>query len=158
MNGSPAEPTWDEVLRAAGQRDLLDVQERLRLLSAGWAVLPETAFAKRCVVAHYLADLHSDPAEALDWDLRALDAYRWIDQDDLLPLGIEDPAIFAPSLHLNVGDDYFALGEFARADSHARSAEEALSRVASDPLNIMIGRGVIALRERAKAALSGGEG
>ncbi|MGB4779724.1 hypothetical protein [Microbacterium sp.] len=154
MSDSAGEPTWENVLRAAGQRDLLADHDRLRLLLACWTELPESAFAKRCVVAHYLADLHREPTGALDWDLRALEAYRWIDHDDLVPLGIQDPAAFAPSIHLNVGDDYFALGMFIHADNHARAAEDALGRVASDPLNVVIGRGVAALRERVKAALA----
>lgn len=68
-------------------------------------ILTIRSHAKRCVLARHLADLHSDPLDALDWNLAALEVHRSIHRGDLVPIGIGGPAVFAPSLHLSVGND-----------------------------------------------------
>lgn len=57
----------------------------------------------RCTLAHYLADLYPDPAEALIWDVRALDAASALTDHRAGEhhAGLE-VAGFYPSLHLNI--------------------------------------------------------
>ncbi|MFI2780874.1 hypothetical protein [Streptomyces sp. ALB3] len=78
----------------------------------------------RCSLAHYLADLYDDPARALVWDVRALDAADAMNdqrvqehQADLRVAG------FYPSLHLNLADNYRRLGSFEAAAEHIEAAE-----------------------------------
>jgi hypothetical protein len=77
----------------------------------------------RCTLAHYLADLYSDPAQALAWDVRALDAADAITEQRLqqhdTSLHIEG---FYPSLHLNLADNYRRLGAFEAAREHIDAA------------------------------------
>lgn len=82
----------------------------------------------RCALAHYLADLHDDPAEALAWDIRAVDAAAAAGErhDHASVAG------FGPSLHLNLADDYRRLGSFAAAATHLAAARAAGSSLPGD--------------------------
>ncbi|MFC4004523.1 hypothetical protein ACFS2C_23230 [Prauserella oleivorans] len=77
----------------------------------------------RCTLAHHLADLYDDPARALAWDVRALDAADALIDDRVerhhTNLGV---AGFYPSLHLNLADDYRRLGSFEAAGEHIAAA------------------------------------
>lgn len=79
----------------------------------------------RCTLAHHLADLYDDPAQALVWDVRALDA-----ADALTDQRVQDQhaslyvAGFYPSLHLNLADDFRRLGAFEAAAAHIEEAGE----------------------------------
>ncbi len=79
----------------------------------------------RCTLAHYLADLHTDPARALVWDIRALDA-----ADALTEARVQSHhaslhvAGFYPSLHLNLADNYRLLGSFDAAAEHIAAARD----------------------------------
>jgi hypothetical protein len=79
----------------------------------------------RCSLAHYLADLYEDPAQALAWDVRALDAADAVTeqrvQEHHASLHI---AGFYPSLHLNLADNYRRLGSFDAASEHINAAKE----------------------------------
>jgi hypothetical protein len=79
----------------------------------------------RCSLAHYLADLYEDPAQALAWDVRALDAADAVTeqrvQEHHASLHI---AGFYPSLHLNLADNYRRLGSFDAATEHINAAKE----------------------------------
>jgi hypothetical protein len=79
----------------------------------------------RCSLAHYLADLYEDPAQALAWDIRALDAADAVTeqrvQEHHASLHI---AGFYPSLHLNLADNYRRLGSFDAATEHINAAKE----------------------------------
>ncbi|MFJ4774524.1 hypothetical protein ACIP88_36390 [Streptomyces uncialis] len=78
----------------------------------------------RCSLAHYLADLYEDPAQALAWDVRALDAADAVTerrvQEHHADLHI---AGFYPSLHLNLADNYRRLGSFDAATEHINAAK-----------------------------------
>lgn len=83
------------------RHDLLNIWERI----AGTA---DTFH--RCVLAHYVADLHG-PAEAIVWDERALEAAseatnRAEDEaaDEQTVAAAAQVAGFYPSLHLNLAD------------------------------------------------------
>ncbi|WP_329435013.1 hypothetical protein [Streptomyces albidoflavus] len=73
----------------------------------------------RCSLAHYLADLHDDPAQALAWDVRALDAADAVTEQRVQEhhAGLHI-AGFYPSLHLNLADNYRRLGSFDAAAEH----------------------------------------
>ncbi|MEV7287739.1 tetratricopeptide repeat protein [Streptomyces sp. NPDC093252] len=77
----------------------------------------------RCTLAHHLADLHDDPAEALAWDVRALDAADALTQErlDRHHPGLARDA-FRPSLHLNLADNYRRLGAFEAAAAQLTEA------------------------------------
>jgi hypothetical protein len=81
----------------------------------------------RCALAHHMADVHDDPAEELEWDLRALCAADSLSdervQEHHSSLAVQG---FYPSLHLNLGEDYRKLGELARAREHLELAREKL--------------------------------
>lgn len=93
----------------------------------------------RCTLAHYLADLYDDPARALAWDVRALDAADVIAdqrvQEHDAGLHI---AGFYPSLHLNLADNYRKLGSFEAAREHIECAGERSSALAADSYGDLI--------------------
>lgn len=68
----------------------------------------------RCTLAHHLADLYDDPAEALAWDVRALDAADAVTEQRVQQQYPSVPGVslagFYPSLHVNLADDYRRLG------------------------------------------------
>ena len=59
----------------------------------------------RCALAHYMADVQDDPAEELEWDLRALRAADSLTgeraKEHHSSLSVRG---FYPSLHLNLGE------------------------------------------------------
>ncbi|GAA2729245.1 hypothetical protein [Streptomyces nogalater] len=77
----------------------------------------------RCTLAHHLADLYDDPAQALAWDIRALDAADALTEQRLRAhqegLRLDG---FRPSLHLNLADLYRRLGSFDAAAAHIAAA------------------------------------
>ncbi|MFD4459923.1 hypothetical protein [Nocardia sp. NPDC058480] len=95
----------------------------------------------RCALAHYLADVYDDPAEALVWDVRALDA-----ADALTDTRLNDyhaglqVAGFYPSLHLNLADNFRRLGAFPAATRHLEEARERLDILPDDDYGALIRR------------------
>ncbi|MFI6999486.1 hypothetical protein [Nocardia sp. NPDC050175] len=81
----------------------------------------------RCTLAHYLADLHDDAAEALTWDIRALDAADSLTnaraQEYHSSLDVQG---FYPSLHLNLADNYRRLSSFTAAQRELAAARATL--------------------------------
>ncbi|MGW0711905.1 hypothetical protein ACWD4G_39130 [Streptomyces sp. NPDC002643] len=126
----------------------------------------------RCTLAHHLADLYEDPARALAWDVRALDAADALTQRrvDEHHAGLR-LAGFYPSLHLNLADNYRRLGAFDAAAEHIGAARDgvphlprgaygALLRTAIGEVAEAIGRRDTAVRGSAVggAAAQGSEG
>ncbi|MFD3702291.1 hypothetical protein ACFWUP_04030 [Nocardia sp. NPDC058658] len=107
----------------------------------------------RCTVAHYLADTYDDPAEALVWDVRALDAADALTDSRLhdYHAGIQ-VAGFSPSLHLNLADNFRRLGAFPAATRHIDAARECLHALGDDDYGDTIRR---ALAEVATAITAG---
>ncbi|MFQ6226640.1 hypothetical protein [Nocardia sp. NPDC002869] len=93
----------------------------------------------RCTLAHYLADLHDDPAQALAWDVRALDAADALTDDRVqrhhASLRV---AGFYPSLHLNLADNYRRLGSWDAAAEQLAAARERLDALSDDAYGAMI--------------------
>lgn len=93
----------------------------------------------RCTLAHYLADLYDDPALALMWDVRALDAADALTdnraQQHHASLQV---AGFYPSLHLNLADNLRRLGSFDAAAEHLTAARERVSALPDDDYGQLI--------------------
>lgn len=116
--------TTDETLQAIGAAVAAgrsgDADGARRALLDLWSeigVLGEPLH--RCTLAHHLADLHPHAAEALVWDVRALDAAEAAG-------GIPG---FAASLHLNLADDFRRLAAFDVAADHLAAAERVRGEV-----------------------------
>ena len=87
----------------------------------------------RCTLAHYLADLFEHPAQALMWDVRALDAADEL--SDQRARRFETSlrvAAFYPSLHLNIADNLRRLSAFDAAQEHIEAARRACSSLGDD--------------------------
>lgn len=88
----------------------------------------------RCTLAHYLADLYADAAEALTWDIRALDAADAVTEERVQQHHASmHIAGFYPSLHLNLADDYRRLGSFDAAHRHLEAGRRHLDDLPTDP-------------------------
>ncbi|WP_280406843.1 hypothetical protein, partial [Nocardia carnea] len=86
---------------------------RARLLEIWTAIGVAGDALHRCTLAHYLADLYDDPAQALAWDIRALDAADSLGDDRARQYHASlQVAGFYPSLHLNLADNYRRLGSW----------------------------------------------
>ncbi len=92
----------------------------------------------RCVLAHYMADLQTDPDKELWWDIQALEAARAAAPesfDDRIP-GVSHRA-FLPSLHLNLAASHERLGQLDEARQHAQLASRTLDALQPSPLSDM---------------------
>ncbi|WP_093851293.1 hypothetical protein [Streptomyces pini] len=107
---------------------------RRRLLDLWSEIGPTGDPLHRCALAHHLADLHEDPAQALAWDVRALDAADAVTEQRLQEhhAGLRIAA-FHPSLHLNLADDYRRLGSFDAAAEHIDAARGHTPDLPRDP-------------------------
>ncbi|WP_327145832.1 hypothetical protein [Nocardia sp. NBC_01327] len=87
----------------------------------------------RCILGHYMADLHDHAADALTWDVRALDAAEALTDERTQRL---DASLtvrgFYPSLHLNLADNYRRLGAFDTAQRHVDAARARLDALSED--------------------------
>ncbi|MEV5885073.1 hypothetical protein AB0L74_20480 [Streptomyces sp. NPDC052020] len=123
-------PGPDATMEAVGQAvtegragDIVTARQKLQDL---WSTIGVTGDPlHRCTLAHHMADLYDDPAQALAWDVRALDA-----ADALTDQRVQEHhaslqiAGFYPSLHLNLADDYRRLGSFDAAAQHINAAQQ----------------------------------
>ena len=97
----------------------------------------------RCVLAHHQADLFADPAEALVWDIRALDAAASItDEQVQAHQAGTQVAGFYPSLHLNLADNLRRLGSFSAAEHHIAAARRRLPALGDDTYGTLVRRAV----------------
>jgi hypothetical protein len=121
-----------EVLAAVGTGVQGDPEAAKARLDTLWAQLGEHGDPLvRCVLAHFRADLCTDPRDELAWDLRALDASTCVTDTRARAHHPDlDIVAFRPSLHLNLAADHAKLGETAAARHHL-----ALARAASDALS-----------------------
>ncbi|MGK8504272.1 hypothetical protein [Nocardia asiatica] len=105
-----------------------------RALEQLWDELGDRGEAlHRCVVAHHLADLQEEAAEALRWDQRALAAVF----GPGVPLD-EGLRGFLPSLYLNLADSHRRVGEFEVARMQLAIARGHLDVLASDAYGALI--------------------
>lgn len=111
---------------------------RTRLLEL-WKTIRGGDPLHRCTLAHHLADMYTHPAQALIWDIRALDAADAITeqraQEHHPGLRVES---FYPSLHLNLADDLRRLGSFDGARQHLDDAQACISTLPADSYGDLI--------------------
>ncbi|MCP2319937.1 hypothetical protein APR12_005315 [Nocardia amikacinitolerans] len=132
--------TMEAITRAvelgrAGDRDAART-----MLTELWADLgPQGDPLHRCTLAHYLADLHDDAAQALTWDIRALDAADSLTDERVrrYNAGLEVRG-FYPSLHLNLADNYRRLGSFEAARQQIEAARGCLHALGEDQYGTML--------------------
>ncbi|MFF0533018.1 hypothetical protein ACFYT3_32195 [Nocardia amikacinitolerans] len=132
--------TMEAITRAvelgrAGDRDAART-----MLTELWADLgPQGDPLHRCTLAHYLADLHDDAAQALTWDIRALDAADSLTDERVRRhhAGLEVRG-FYPSLHLNLADNYRRLGSFEAARQQIEAARGCLHTLGEDQYGTML--------------------
>lgn len=132
--------TMDAITRAVTLgRDGDTDAARASLLDLWAEITPSGDPFHRCTLAHYLADLYDDPAQALMWDVRALDAADNLTNDRVqehhASLAVRG---FYPSLHLNLADNLRRLGSFDAARSHLDAAAEHLDALGDDGYGAMI--------------------
>lgn len=123
------DPVMARIMRAQQRAVDGDRAAAAELMGAVWADIgPEGDPLHAVTVAHYLADLQEDPADELEWDLRALRAADSL-TDERARRYHHSLAVrgFYPSLHLNLAADYAKLGDPASARRHLDRAEAALS-------------------------------
>ncbi|MFF5900625.1 hypothetical protein ACFY8O_32535 [Streptomyces argenteolus] len=128
------DPTMEAIGRAVVEGRGGDGASARRKLLDLWSSIGVTGDPlHRCSLAHYLADLQDDPAQALAWDVRALDAADAVTeqrvQEHHADLHI---AGFYPSLHLNLADNYRRLGSFEAAAEHIDAARAAIGSLPQD--------------------------
>ncbi|MFJ1748072.1 hypothetical protein ACIOJD_17755 [Streptomyces sp. NPDC088116] len=144
------DPTMEAIGQAVTEGRAGDGASARRKLLSLWHATGVTGDPlHRCSLAHYLADLHEDPAQALAWDVRALDAADAVTdqrvQEHHAGLHI---AGFYPSLHLNLADNYRRLGSFEAATEHIDAATAHAPSLPRDPYGDLL-RG--AIQEAAEA-------
>ncbi len=127
-----------------GQRD----EGRARLLEL-WETLESGGEPMQVsALAHVLADTETDPAAALEWDLRALEAVVGSrEAGDREPVS---PAMadFLPSLHLSVCENYRRLSDLGRARRHLDIAARHVGRLPDDDYGRLIRHGLKTLQAR----------
>jgi hypothetical protein len=102
----------------------------------------------RCALAHYLADLHEDPAAALMWDVRALDAADALSDDRAQQYHATlHVAGFYPSLYVNIADNLRRLGSFEAATKHIDNAEQHTTSLNDDAYGHMIQAAITGVRQ-----------
>jgi hypothetical protein len=117
-------------LALTGQSEL--ACERLGEL---WATIPLEDSFHRCVLAHYMADLQTDPNDELHWDQLALAAALAASAESF---GEHLPDVtreaFLPSLHLNLASSYERTDAMDLARHHAKLALAATASLPVTPL------------------------
>ncbi|MFG3338213.1 hypothetical protein [Glycomyces sp. NPDC048151] len=145
MTETPAaDPTMEAIGQAVMRGQNGDTASARAELLDLWARIGVTGDPlHRCTLAHSLADLYDDAAEALAWDVRALDAADAATDERVQAhhAGLQ-LAGFYPSLHLNLADDYRRLGSFAAAQAHIDAAEQAAPALPEGPYGDLI-RGAV---------------
>ncbi|GAB3473255.1 hypothetical protein [Nocardiopsis coralliicola] len=165
-NAGGADTTMDAITRAvlAGRAGGTD-SARSALLELWSEIGADGDPLHRCTLAHYLADLYTDPAQALAWDVRALDAADAVTEERVqrhhAGLNI---AGFYPSLHLNLADCYRRLGSFDAAGAHLAAAREHAPDLPDDPYGASLRTALdevaeaVARRDTAQRATAPGAG
>lgn len=139
---------WTRIIEAAGLAQGPGQAAGRALLLECWESTSPVEHARRCVLAHYLADTETDLDAEIAWDVRALEEHRFMADADLAPLGIGSAAGFLPSLELNLADGYHRRGEPDRAREHLDRGRAAVDALGDDGYGTMIRRGLDALERR----------
>ncbi|WAP50515.1 hypothetical protein OL239_10670 [Arthrobacter sp. ATA002] len=118
---------WDDVLAAVAAVLGGDKPGARSLLMQCWESTSAEDHGRRCVLAHYLADIQEELDDEISWDETALHEHGFLSGGDLAPVGIPEVRGMLPSLHLNLGDGYLRRGQpaLARAQQQAGLGESA---------------------------------
>lgn len=138
------DPTMEAIGRAVSEGRAGDTDSARRKLLDLWSAIGVAGDPlHRCSLAHHLADLYEDPARALAWDVRALDAADAVTEQRVQEhhAGLH-VAGFYPSLHLNLADGYRRLGSFEAAEEHIRAARAHAPHLPRTPYGDLVRRGV----------------
>ncbi|MFE6620773.1 hypothetical protein [Streptomyces sp. NPDC057740] len=134
------DPTMEAIGHAVAEARAGDSATARQTLLGLWSTIGATGDPlHRCSLAHHMADLHEDPARALAWDIRALDAADALTDQRVQAhhAGLR-VAGFYPSLHLNLADDYRRLGSFDAAGEHIRTAREHAPNLPQDAYGALL--------------------
>ncbi|MEV0251306.1 hypothetical protein AB0H76_32265 [Nocardia sp. NPDC050712] len=155
MSTTSADPTMEAIMRAVTLGRAGDPQRARTELDDIWKGLgPQGDPLHRCTLAHFLADLQDDAAQALAWDVRALDAADSLTNDRARQHhSTLDVAGFYPSLHLNLADNYRQLGSFEAARRALDAARACLHTLGQDGYGTML-RGAV---EEIESAIRAGD-
>lgn len=154
---TPTKDSSDSTMKAIGHAVTRgqegDTDTARRTLLALWQQIGAVGDPfHRCTLAHYLADLYDNPAEALIWDVRALDAADALtDERTQLHDASLQVAGFYPSLHLNIADNLRRLAAFDTAAAHIRTADQRASALPDNAYGNLIRT---AIREVQQAILN----
>lgn len=146
---TPGDPTLAEITDAVALGRAGDTAAaRARLHEVWERIGPAGDAFHRCTLAHYLADLYDEPAQALAWDVRALDAADAL-TDERVRRHHDGLRIagFYPSLHLNLADDFRRLGAFAAATEHIAAARHHEAALAGDGYGTLVRRAITEVAE-----------
>ena len=144
---------WDEVIAAVGAAQQGREGGHEALL-AQWEATAVDDHARRCVLAHYLADGEPELADEVAWDEVALREYALLADDALAAIGIPSARGMAPSLHLNLGDGYLRQGRVEEAQVQLAAGLEAADALGDDGYGALVLGGL----ERLAAHLATGAG
>jgi hypothetical protein len=146
----PVPDAMSEILEAIGLLHGVDRALGRSNLEAIWARISHAPKAiDECVLAHYLADVQEHLADELNWDIRALNAaMRSTDSEARACHPTLSISALLPSLHLNLAEDYWKLGDFDSSRSHVDRARDSLCNLADDGYGRMVRSGVQRLGER----------
>jgi len=141
---------WDEVIAAVGraQQGLPGGHEGLL---EQWRATSADEHARRCVLAHYLADGEPELADEVAWDELALREHALLDDDALTAIGIPSARAMAPSLHLNLADGYRRSGLVADAEVQLAAGLAASDALGDDGYGRMVRGGLERLAEQLAA-------
>lgn len=128
------DPTMDAISKAVILGRAGEVESARRDLLAIWHQIGVAGDPfHRCTLAHYLADLYENAAEALLWDVRALDAADALtDERAQQHHASLHVAGFYPSLYLNIADNLRRLSAFEAAAKHIDNAQQRTSALSDD--------------------------
>jgi len=138
---------WDEVIAAIGAAQQGHEGGREALL-AQWEATAVDDHARRCVLAHYLADREPVLADEVVWDEVALREHALLADDALAVIGIPSTRGMAPSLHLNLGDGYLRQGRVEEAQLQLAAGLEAADALGDDGYGHLVLGGLERLAER----------
>lgn len=99
-----------------------------------WAdVGPDGDPFHRCVLAHFMADAQESPLDRLRWDQRALAAADSLTDERARQYHASlQVRGFYPSLHLNLAQDHFMLGDAVQARAEIERAKGVLHLLGDD--------------------------
>lgn len=143
--------TWNPILEAVAQAVNGPSESASTALEKCWDDTSPQDHAQRCVLAHYLADQQQDLETETRWDEQALSEFAHVQDGDLAAIGVPSAAGFAPSLYLNLGDDYLRAGCHEKAQAQLAQAQQSVALLPSEGYGAMIRSGVQRLQERIEA-------